>query len=139
MTTLALLILAAVGLAISAFFTLITYGVVPPGGKSVRQFCRMDRDTCITVLGHPDARLFGVPNSLIGMFFYILVVASTAAGMGNALWLVALIASWIAVGLGVYLVHSLLFKLRIPCVLCYTAHGLNLIIALLMLITEVRQ
>ena len=139
MTTLALLILAAVGLAISAFFTLITYGVVSPGGRRVRQFCRMDRDTCITILGHPDARIFGVPNSLIGVLFYILVMASAAAGMGNALWLVALIASWIAVGLGVYLVHSLLFKLRIPCVLCYTAHGLNLIIALLMLITEMRQ
>jgi uncharacterized membrane protein len=139
MTTLALLVLAAVGFAISAFFTLITYGVVPLGGRSVRQICRMDRDTCITVLGHPDARIVGVPNSLIGMLFYILVVASAAAGMGSALWLAALIASWIAVGLGVYLVHSLLFKLRIPCVLCYTAHGLNLIIALLMLITEMRQ
>ena len=39
--------------------------------------------------------------------------------------------AWGTVGLGLYLAYRLLFVLRVPCVLCLTAHGLNLAIALL--------
>lgn len=138
MSTLLLLVAVAAGFVIAAFFTLVTYGVVPPDGKFVPQFCRMDRGTCMTVLGHHDARLLGVPNSLVGVLFYILVAASAVAGSGNALRMVVMIAAWIAVGSGVYLTYSLLVKIRIRCALCFASHSLNLLIALLMLIDEVR-
>ncbi len=139
MTTLVLNIAAAAGLAIATFFTLVIYGKIAPDAKFIPRFCRLEPEKCMTVLGHPDARFYGIPNSLIGMLFYILVVASAVAGRGNLLRQVAVVAAWIAVTSGVYFTYSLLVKIRIPCMLCFTAHALNLLIALIMVIDEVRR
>ena len=35
--------------------------------------------------------------------------------------------------LGIYLTHSLIFRTRIPCRLCFTSHGINAVIFLLLL------
>ena len=39
-----------------------------------------------------------------------------------------------SVALGVYLAHSLLFVIRVPCKLCFSAHGINLAILLILLL-----
>ena len=131
--TILLLTLSAAGFLIAAWFTLVTYGVVPPDGKFIPAFCRMDQGTCATVLRHSDARALGLPNALYGALFYLLVAVSAVAGSGNLFRQIMILASWIAVALGVYLSYSLLFKIRVRCVLCFTSHAINAAIALLFL------
>lgn len=138
MTTIALCVAAAIGIAIAIYFALVIRGTIASDAKLVPRFCRMEPERCLTVLGHPDARFFGVPNAFVGIFFYLLVMATAIAGRGNTLRQVAVIAAWIAVTSGVYLTYSLLKKIRVPCFLCIVAHGLNLLIALLMVVDEVR-
>jgi hypothetical protein len=40
--------------------------------------------------------------------------------------------AWGTVALGVFLTTSLLFITRVPCVLCFTSHALNLMLAVLL-------
>jgi uncharacterized membrane protein len=42
------------------------------------------------------------------------------------------IVAWGTVAFGVYLVWSLVFVIRVPCSLCFVAHALNLVIALVL-------
>ena len=43
-------------------------------------------------------------------------------------------ASLLTVALAVYLSYSLLFVTRVPCVLCFTSHGINTVIFLLLIL-----
>ena len=45
-------------------------------------------------------------------------------------------ASFVTVGLGLYLSYSLLFITRVRCPLCFTSHGLNAAIFVLLLLQE---
>ncbi len=125
-------IIAVPGLLISLYFTLVTYRVMPPDARWVPGVCRMGEDTCRSVLGHPDSRVAGIPNSVPGLAYYSAVCIAAAAGFPAALRLPLLIASWVAVALGLYLTYSLVFRVRIACRLCLASHIINLGLALLL-------
>jgi uncharacterized membrane protein len=90
---------------------------------------------CLDILATPYARLFGPPNSALGILYYLLLIALSITGLG---WLapparLALtILAWGVVLFSVYLAWSLIFRLRTNCVLCFLSHILNLAIALLL-------
>jgi uncharacterized membrane protein len=73
------IVLAAIGLYIAAYFTLVYYGLLDAGTKLMPRVCRLEERTCQTVLSSRFARVFGVPNSLLGVFYYgtVIVVLST--------------------------------------------------------------
>lgn len=124
--------LALTGLAIAGYFTALCYGTIARDSARIPRFCRLGEATCARVLDSPRARVFGVPNSLLGIFYYLAVMA-LALGGGAPGWLASgyrLVALG-TVALGVFLSASLLFITRLPCSLCFTAHGINLGIALL--------
>lgn len=128
----ALLILAVAGLAIAAIFTGVSYRLIAPDAAFLPRRCRLGAATCARVLDSPRARVFGVPNSLLGMAYYLAVIGFVITG-GAPAWLMTgyrLVALGTVV-LGAYLSYSLLFVTRVPCVLCFTAHAINLGIALL--------
>jgi uncharacterized membrane protein len=127
-----LFILAAAGLAIAALFTGVSYRLIAPDAAFLPRLCRLGEATCARVLDSPHARDFGVPNSLLGMAYYLAVIGFAIAG-GAPGWLMTgyrLVALG-TVAFGAYLSYSLLFVTRVPCVLCFTAHAINLGIALL--------
>lgn len=127
-----LIVFSLVGLYISVYFTLVSYRRISPNSKFVPVFCRMEEGTCQLVVHHPDARVLGLPNSLLGAGFYLCLLL-LGAGVDSPMLVVTMrFASWIAVVLGVYLVYSLVFKVRILCPLCLISHGLNLAIAFLL-------
>lgn len=128
-------VLSLLGLAISSYFTAIAYRWIDPRSRYLPGFCRMGETTCASVIFTPRARVFGVPNSLLGQIYYLCLLGGLAGGW---LWTgpvfgLALAASALTVVLGAYLSWSLLFWTKIPCRLCFTSHGINAVIFLLLL------
>jgi uncharacterized membrane protein len=131
-----LLLFSLVGFFISLYFTLVYYQRIPANYYLVPHICRMNETGCQMVLSTRDARVFGFPNSVLGSFYYAILFLITLIGGWEsnrfAHW-VFLIISVLAVSLSVYLSYSLLFRIRIVCPLCFVSHGINLLIALLLL------
>ncbi len=130
-----LLVLALAGLAIAAYFTGVSYRLIAPDAFFIPRRCRLGEATCARVLDTPRARVFGVPNSLLGTAYYLAVIGLAIAGGAGAApgWVLVAyrLTALGTVALGAYLSWSLLFLTRVPCVLCFTAHAINLAIALL--------
>jgi uncharacterized membrane protein len=132
MTHALLALLSLTGLYISAYFTLVYYRVIPPDSRWVPPFCRMEDQTCQLVVQHRDARVFGLPNSVLGVVFYAMILVNVLTGGIPTLTSLLMYGSWLTVALAVYLVHSLYFKVKVVCILCLISHGINLLIALLL-------
>lgn len=110
--------MAAAGLAASLYFTLVYYAYVAPRGIP-RAFCQKEEQTCITILRTPYARLFGLPNSVLGLGFYLLVGGVAVQGLWGRpagwLQLVALAAAMVTVAATPYLLWALLVRLKTWC------------------------
>ncbi|MBI2821213.1 MAG: hypothetical protein HYX74_03215 [Acidobacteria bacterium] len=128
-------VLALLGLIISSYFTAIAYRWINPESPYLPGFCRMGETTCARVIFTPRARVFGVPNSLLGQIYYLGLLGALASGQlwKGPLFGLVLAASALTVLLGVYLTWSLLFWTKIPCRLCFAGHAINALIFLLLL------
>ena len=69
-----LALLALVGLAISTYFTAVAFHWVTPDTRWVPAVCRLDSETCASVIFTPSARVFGPPNSLLGQMYYAALI-----------------------------------------------------------------
>ncbi|MEE9217727.1 MAG: vitamin K epoxide reductase family protein [Acidobacteriota bacterium] len=88
---------------------------------------------CMDILSTPYARAFGPPNSLLGIFYYLMLLGLALAGPeapGAALRAGFMVLSWGVVVFSIYLAWSLIFRLRTACVLCFFSHVVNLGLAL---------
>jgi uncharacterized membrane protein len=146
MTAWLILALSLAGLIISLYFTFAYYGRVKHSRWIPEVFCAREGSSCVTVVQTPYARVFGVPNSLPGIFYYLgillwlhLPVEFVVRPPLSTLFIVfrsaVLVASAISVVLGFYLVYALRVKLRTDCPLCYTSHAINLAIFVLFIAT----
>ncbi len=110
--------LALVGAALSTYFTLAYYGWIEAHALPAA-FCRREERSCLTVLQTPYARLFGVPNSLLGLLLYLAVIALVAlALMGTPppwLYWGVLAGAAFSVLLAPYLIWALVARLRTWC------------------------
>ena len=127
--------LCVVGFGIASYFTGVAYHWVRPDTRWIPAVCRMGEQTCATIVFTPRARVFGVPNSVLGQLFYpLLAVVAVTGGLNEPLIrLVLLGASGVTVLLGAYLTYSLLFVTRVNCVLCFTSHALNVVVFVILL------
>ena len=132
----AVVALATVGFCIATYFTAVAYRWMRPDTRWIPAFCRMGEQTCASIVFTPRARVFGLPNSVLGQAFYLALLAGTPLGLLDrpAPFALYLGASLLTVGLAVFLTYSLLFITRVPCVLCFTSHGINAVIFLLLLL-----
>ena len=96
----------------------------------------MGEKTCATIVFTPRARLFGVPNSLLGQVYYVALLAGLWGGFlfSRPAFFLYLSASLLTVLVGVFLSYSLLFITRVPCTLCFTSHAINAMVFVLLLI-----
>ncbi len=132
-----LLFLSLVGFFIALYFTLVYYNKISANYFLVPRICRMDESTCQSVLWTPEARVLGAPNFVLGLIYYLLVFCTALFQLfcpGSIYHDFLLWTSIAAVIVGIYLVYSLLFRIKISCPLCFTSHGINLVIALLLLL-----
>ncbi len=126
-----LAILSFLGLIISLYFTLVEKNLIKPDAKLVPSFCRMDGATCMSILNTREARVLGIPNFHLGVFYYLgFILFSFFPEMGREYLAFARLAAGIAVAIGIFLSFSLLFRIKKNCVLCFSVHALNLVIFL---------
>jgi len=130
MVELLLVSCALAGLSIALYFSLVYYGVIEADNRWIPSFCRMEKGACVRILDTPEAKLLGFPNSVLGVIYY-LAILFVPIDRYETLFL---LASIVSVGLGMYLVRVLIARLKVHCPLCYTAHGINLVIANLFIV-----
>jgi uncharacterized membrane protein len=108
--------LAAVGIYVSA--------------QMLRKQLRAERGELIepSVVTTARAKAMGVPNSLLGLAFYLVVLFATPFLSNHLVWLPVFAASMLAAALSLFLAYSLLFVTRMPCALCWTGHVINCIL-----------
>ena len=134
MISVTLALLSIIGFCISTYFTAIAYRWMDPEARYIPKFCQMGKETCASIVFTPRARVFGVPNSLLGQIYYAGLITGLLNGFlwkSPFVWIV-LAASLLTVALGVYLTYSLLFLTRVPCKLCFTSHAINAVILVLL-------
>jgi len=125
---------AFAGLCISTYFSLVQYRIIQADNRWIPSFCRMEKGACMRILDAPEAKVLGLPNSVFGILYYGAILF-VPINMFEAFFLIASIFS---VGLGMYLVHALIVRLKTYCPLCYTAHGINLVIANLFIVRAIQ-
>lgn len=128
METAFVVVLAALGMYNSVYFTLLAYRLVPPSARLVPAVCRLEDSACDAVVHTPPARLIGgIPNALLGIVYYMAIFIAAAT---NALWRLPVTVAFAAAGaltvaLGAYLAYELIAVMRVRCVLCMASHGMN--------------
>ena len=138
--------LALSGLIISIYFTFAYYGRIKKSRWIPEILCAREGSSCVTVVQTPYARVFGLPNSLLGIGYYLLVLLLVTRGLVSPLDLyvgdvyavvsplhVLFLPSLATIVLGFYLTYVLRRKLHVDCPLCYTAHAINLAIFALLI------
>ncbi len=133
-----IIILSFLGLANSIYFTFAYYGRVKKARWVPEILCARDGSSCVTVVQTRYARVFGVPNSLLGIVFYLAVGGWGLAGVTSAgHWLngALIVTSAGTVALGFYLIYALRRILHIDCPLCYTAHAINAALLILLILS----
>ena len=128
--------LCAVGVLISLYFTGIAFRWIRPDSHWIPVICRMEEETCAAIVFTPSARVLGPPNSLLGLFFYFLLGSATVSCSLSVplVRLASLSGSCAALVLSLYLGYSLLFVVRVNCILCFTTHIINLILFVLLIL-----
>ena len=124
------LVLSLIGLWISIYFTGVYYNWFAPHVFWVPQVCQLRQESCMTVLGTPRAKLFGVPNSVFGISLYLYLLVGWIISLPPLLTLLLLAVALLR---SVFLAYSLLFITKIPCPLCFTGHAINLALFLMFL------
>jgi uncharacterized membrane protein len=139
------LLLSLAGLVDALYFALAYYGRVRKASWVPGILCAGKDSSCVSVLRTPYARIFAVPNSLLGVVYYLLLmvwimfVPRHISIFGyplrpfETLGLFLLGASLSSVVLGFYLIHALRRVLHISCPLCYAAHAINIILLALLI------
>ena len=132
-------ILSLAGLADALYFTFAYYGRIKKARWVPEILCAREGSSCVTVVQTPYARVFGAPNSLLGIVYYLLLIAGAMSDWSFGINWPAQFASFlISPGVGIliliaagttvfgsYLIYALRRKLHVDCPLCYTAHAIN--------------
>jgi len=141
--------LSILGLADALYFTVAYYGRVRQSRWVPQVVCAREGSSCVTVVRTPYGSVFGVPNSLLGILYYGLLLLWAVAGQSASLTVrinmtsfvitftdLLIAAGSMTVVMGFYLVFALRRLLRIDCPLCYAAHAINLLLLVLLVIAR---
>lgn len=143
------IVLSVAGLADALYFTFAYYGRIRKARWVPKVLCAREGSSCITVVRTPYGSVFGVPNSLLGIVYYALLLVwaageqTTAFGfqVGMTFYSITftdflLAASAVTVALGFYLTYALWRILHTDCRFCYAAHAINLTLLVLLILAR---
>lgn len=132
---LSLLVLSLIGLQIALYFALVDHKLLRPDAAWLPEVCRMDEQSCGSILATPEARVLRIPNYYLGMVYYLMLSTLSFFPAGIEEFLLELrMISGFTLFLAVVLTYSLIWKLRVLCILCFAGHTINLIIFLLLMV-----
>jgi len=123
----ALALLGTLGFLISLLFTLVYYGKMRADAPLIPKACRLDDSSCRELIHMKEAHLFGLPNFVVGLCFYLVVVAVALMpdGASPLLERSLVLASGGALTISIFLAYVLVVRLRTTCVLCFASHLIN--------------
>jgi uncharacterized membrane protein len=150
--SIAIVVLSLVGLWNAFYFTFAYYGRVKKAPWIPEILCAREGSRCVTVVQTPYARVFGVPNSLLGIFYYSILILWVALGRPQTWYFLRIqkfpdffspshlliFAAAVTVVLGFYLIHSLIYELHTHCPLCYAGHTINALLFILLVLAGFR-
>lgn len=137
----ALALVAFLGLLDALYFVAVTYRWLRPDAPWLPRLCRMDQATCARIVDTREARVFGVPNSVLGVAWYgvVLGAAGQALATGSLPYcLPLLLVASFTVAFSAYLAWALVVRLRTPCILCFLGHGVNAALFVVLLLACLR-
>ncbi len=136
MESVLLLALAILGALDAAYFVAVTYRWMAPDARFVPAFCRMDAGSCASIVDTRWARVFGLPNAVWGLGWYVIVAAAALGAMPGfpTPWCAGLlVASGATVAFSALLFWAIVWRLRTRCPLCFAGHAINVAIFLVLL------
>jgi uncharacterized membrane protein len=145
---LCIVVLSLAGLADALYFTFAYYGRIRKARWVPEILCAREGSSCVTVVRTPYARVFGAPNSVLGIVYYVLlllwiglvprhlIILGHVFRPYETLGLLSLGASLCTVLLGFYLIYALRRILHTHCLLCYTAHAINIALFVLLILVS---
>ena len=138
---------SSIGLFISVLFAWAS-NAKPPQGDSlpfvwriVPTLCNMEAGSCGSLLQTKQAKLFGIPNYILGIVFYLFalgVAILTPMDPGAIYWALVLVTTG-TVFIGAFLIFSLIFTLRTNCLLCYMTHVVNFLLLATLILNGILQ
>lgn len=129
-------IASMLGLVISLYFLAIYKGWMEGNTVLVpKKVCQ--KDSCVSVLQSPFARVFRVQNFYLGIVYYIAVIVASVMNPPSAAQALLVILTWVVVGFSLYLAYALIVRLKVTCLLCFAAHILNVMIAITVSVIKV--
>ena len=130
-------LLACIGIVDSIYLTLVHYQLLGRGPQVLA--CSLGSGGCRTVLESPNATLFGVPNSELGILYFAVVLGAVIIRIFTGRW----VKPWLFLGLltvglaySLFLLHNMLFVLGVPCPYCIMAHTANALTFVLYTLTN---
>lgn len=115
--------LAIAGFLLSLYAAKLSYAV--NRNEAYQPWCDIsDRVSCSKAVKSPYAHLFFIPNYLIGLVFYALLIA---AAMLNY-WDIVFILSLLSCAASIFFAFILFFKVRTLCLLCTTLYLINFLL-----------
>ena len=129
------LFLSIAGLFISVYFALVYRNIIRPDATWIPAFCRIDEQSCGSILRTPEAKIIRIPNFTLGIGYYLaLIILSFFPSMMQDFLFELRMLSGFTVFVGIVLTYSLIWQIRVSCILCFTSHAINLTLFLMFLL-----
>ena len=91
----------------------------------IPSFCRMNKNSCSSLVLTKYGNIFGHPNAFWGMIYYSIIILFVFLGIFSIrINYIFFIFSLVVLFLSIYLIFGL-YKLKINCRICITTHILN--------------
>jgi len=94
--------------------------------------------SCAAVLRENDAHLAGIPNFYPGLVYYLSLLLAPVllpSAVSYMYYIALVFLTLVALGVGAYLIYSMIFKLKRYCTICLAAHAVT-VCALIVLILD---
>lgn len=119
--------LSMAGFSISMYFLLVYKGLLN-GSELILPKAVCSKNSCHDILGTGFSKALKVPNFVLGVFYYTAVFLHPLFANKEAYLMASVLASMFSL----YLAHSLIYRLKMPCVLCFVSHIINFSITILL-------
>jgi uncharacterized membrane protein len=123
-----------IGLLIALYFALVHRNIIRPDSAWLPAFCRIDEQSCGSILRTPEAKIIRIPNFYLGIGYYVgLIILSFFPEIIREFLFELRVVSGFTVFVGIVLTYSLIWRIRVSCVLCFICHAINLVLFIMLL------
>lgn len=129
-----LALISTFGLLISLYFALVHRNIIRPDSAWLPAICRIDEQSCGSILRTPEAKIIRIPNFYLGIGYYVgLIILSFFPEIIGEFLFELRVVSGFTVFVGIVLTYSLIWRIRVSCAFCFISHAINLVLFIMLL------